>query len=470
MSGENDPKKIPWRMILAGLALFGVAFIALGTVSVVGWEYSNSNDFCANACHEVHPEEPYAHQMSHHANVDCVECHIGRLSTFATLTEKAGHITHAWSFLVGYERPTSAPSFTGSRDSCEGCHTSQPHRYNIVHSRKRFSTDRRNTESRLTLTMRLQGRTFGGEDRRGVNWHASGAVRFISDDPQNLDIRWVEVTSTDGSIETYNNVASPMTAEAVERAEKQVMDCGDCHNRAGHPFRNPEEEVDLALATGRLSPALPFIKTRMVDLLGQAFSSEEEAAARIDEAWQSYKTEFPDIEASNPEAWNSARAFMEEQREFLTNLMIRSRFMEDGVSWRSFPDHNGHKLDPGCFRCHGGRLQRSDGTPIPVNCTTCHSIPLVTRRDRVPDYFLSLIDKEKPESHHDPAFISRHMDLAADECTACHTEIRFGVSDRSYCSNSGCHGDVWDFLDLDALRGSETAGLTPAGRQVSNTE
>jgi hypothetical protein len=73
----------------------------------------------------------------------------------------------------------------------------------------------------------------------------------------------------------------------------------------------------------------------------------------------------------------------------------------------------------------------------------------------VPDYFLSLIDMQKPDSHGDPAFISIHMDLAGEECTTCHEEIRFGVTDRSYCSNSGCHGEVWDFLDLDALRSTQ---------------
>jgi hypothetical protein len=190
----------------------------------------------------------------------------------------------------------------------------------------------------------------------------------------------------------------------------------------------------------------------MIELLEQEFESEEEAEELISRAWEQYQEDFPDLEERDPDAFMSARDFMEERREFLLNLMARSRFVGEGVSWRSFPDHNGHKLDPGCFRCHSGRMQTSEGTPITANCTNCHSIPLVTRRDRVPDYFLSLIDKEKPESHRDPAFIARHMGLAGDECTTCHEDVRFGVNDRSYCSNSGCHGQVWEFLDLDALR------------------
>lgn len=450
-------KKLSLRNILIGVVGFGALFIVLGSLSVAGWEYSNSDRFCANACHAVHPEEPYAHQLSHHANVACVECHIGRISTFASIAEKSSHIAHAWSFVFGYERPMYSPSFGGARDSCEGCHTKEPHRHNVIHSFKTFSSDRRNSEKKLTLTMRLNEREYSGEIRRGVNWHASGDIRFIADDPQNLSIRWVEVALPDGSTTVYNNVAAPLSAEDVERAEKQVMDCGDCHNRAGHPFRNPEEVVDAALADGRLSADLPFIKARVLALLEQDFETEDEARALVRQTWEQYQQEFPDLPQQNPEAWDSAYRFLRERQDFMVNLMARSRFVGEGVSWRSFPDHNGHKLDPGCFRCHSGRLQNDSGEPITANCTNCHSIPLITRRNRVPEYFLSLIDLEKPESHADPGFIAKHMELASEACATCHEELRFGVSDRSYCSNSGCHGEVWEFLDLDAIRSRDQA-------------
>ena len=37
------------------------AFAAGG---IVAWEYTNSNEFCANMCHSVHPEETVAHAAS----------------------------------------------------------------------------------------------------------------------------------------------------------------------------------------------------------------------------------------------------------------------------------------------------------------------------------------------------------------------------------------------------------------------
>lgn len=452
--------KVKWRPIILWGGVFIVAFVALGAVGIASWEYTNSDAFCANSCHGVHPEEPYAHQQGHHSEVACVECHIGRLSTFAAIGEKSGHITHAWSFIFGFDRPLHSPSFSGAADSCESCHTQQAHRHNVVTSQRRFSTDRRNSQKDLTMTVRLNGRLFDDEIRRGVNWHASGAIRFISDDPQNMRIRWVEVTSDDGSMEIYNDVREPLTVEQTAQAEKQVMDCSDCHNRAGHPFQNPEEVVDAALADGTLNPRLPFIKARAIELLEQDFENEEEAMQLVQRAWERYQEDFPDIAERDPDSWAEAQEFLEERQDFMADLMVRSRFLDDEVSWRSFPDHIGHKLDPGCFRCHSGRLQNAGGSPITVNCTNCHSVPLITRRGRIPEYFLSLLDMRKPESHSDPAFISQHMDIAGEECTACHEEIRFGASDRSYCSNSGCHGEVWEFLDLDALRSSPEAAAS----------
>lgn len=454
--------KISMRTLLIGAGISVLALLVLGTVGIAGWEYTNSNHFCATACHAVHPEEPYAHQMSHHANVDCVECHIGRVSTFRAMAEKSGHVAHAWTFLVGYERPLYSPSFAGAAESCEGCHTQGPHRHNTVNVYERFAADRRNTEKKLTMTVRLNGRTFGGEKRRDIDWHASGAIRFVSDDPQTQEIRWVEVTQPDGSTLTYNNVNNPLSADELEQADKRVMDCADCHNRAGHPFRNPEEEIDEALADGRLSAKLPYVKARTLELLEQEFDSPDEAMELVQQAWEKYEADFPDLEKENPEAWNSALEFMEERQAFMADLMVRSRFVDaEDVSWRSFPDHNGHKLDPGCFRCHGGRLQDAEGTPITVNCTNCHSIPLVTKRDRVPDYFLSLIDMRRPKSHRDPAFMAQHSSLSEEACAMCHGDLKFGVSDRTYCSNSGCHGEAWDYLDLDAIRAAmETEAAT----------
>ena len=45
------------RTVIGGvtsLVLIGLGLAVVGAVGIVGWEYSNSNAFCANVCHSVH--------------------------------------------------------------------------------------------------------------------------------------------------------------------------------------------------------------------------------------------------------------------------------------------------------------------------------------------------------------------------------------------------------------------------------
>lgn len=442
-------KAIP--LTLGGLLFLGLAFVLLGTAGVATWEYTNSNAFCTQACHAVHPEETFAHLASQHANVHCVECHIGRMSTFRAAIEKSGHITHAWGMIVGYERPLSAPSMPASRDSCEGCHTSNPHQHNSIRIRRHFASDEMNSETKTTLVARAVGRSFQGGGSPGVNWHIRHTVRFATSDPQRTDVLWVEATGTDGTVVRYEDSARPASADHAAAADVRTMECIDCHNLAGHPVRAPDDLVDEALATGVLDPALPEIKARAVKLLEQRFQDAGEAREIVLRAWDQYEKDFPNEKAANAEAFEQARAYLEERQNQMAMLMLRNQFLAADISWRSFPDQLGHRHSPGCFRCHNGRFSSADGQQITAQCTACHSIPVVTRRDRLHGQVLDLTDIRTPRSHQRPDFPFVHGALAAADdagCDNCHGEIRYGKDDATFCANSGCHDSKWPNFGL----------------------
>src|SRR5271167_901758 len=84
------------------IVLAAIAAAMLGAGGIVAWEYSNSDAFCTNMCHAVHPEEPKAHAASYHARVHCVECHMGRLSTLQLMAIKPTHINELWGMITGY--------------------------------------------------------------------------------------------------------------------------------------------------------------------------------------------------------------------------------------------------------------------------------------------------------------------------------------------------------------------------------
>ncbi len=55
------PSRRTLRVLLVGLVLGG-AFTALGAVSALSWDWSNSSELCATTCHGVHPEQAMAYR------------------------------------------------------------------------------------------------------------------------------------------------------------------------------------------------------------------------------------------------------------------------------------------------------------------------------------------------------------------------------------------------------------------------
>jgi len=428
--------------------LLGVAviFALMGTAGVATWEYSNSDAFCTEACHNVHPENAFAHKASQHAEVACVECHVGRVSTFPQMVRKTGHMSHVWSVIFGYERPLTAPTMPPSRESCEGCHTSKPHRHNSIRVNRHFAANAKNTETKVILPVRTVGRTFHGGQSKGIDEHTRTIVRFIATDELKQKIPWVEVTRADGTVVVYEDVSARLDKAEISDAEKHTMECKDCHNLAGHPVRDPDLLVDEWLADGKLDSRFPYVKARVVELLDKEFKDADEARELVREAWASYKDEFPELSEKYPDAWERGEELLDEQQEILAGLLQRNQFAAADISWRSFPDNAGHKNSPGCFRCHNGRHQTSEGDLLPVGCTQCHGIPIVTKRDRIGGDLMDLTDMRPHRSHEAQDFIFVHDELAEEEnagCDDCHGKIAFGTNDRTFCANSGCHDNSW---------------------------
>ena len=169
----------------------------------------------------------------------------------------------------------------------------------------------------------------------------------------------------------------------------------------------------------------------------------------VREAWTSYAEEFPELKEKYPDAWHRSEDLLEDQQELMAGLLLRNQFDAADISWRSFPDNAGHRNSPGCFRCHNGRHQTAEGDLLPVSCTQCHGIPIVTSRDRVAGELLDLTDMRPHRSHNAQDFLFVHGELAEEEganCDACHGKIEYGTNDRTFCANSGCHDNSWPEL------------------------
>src|SRR5512145_2622780 len=146
----------------------GIGLMVLGAAGIAGWEYSNSDHFCATVCHRVHPEESVIHKQSVHARVQCVECHMGRLSTLHMMGLKPTHVNELWGMIVGYERPVGSHTLRPSRDNCEACHWPAVEHHDSIAVKKRYDTDPKSSESVTRLTLHTATGVAGARDPVGA--------------------------------------------------------------------------------------------------------------------------------------------------------------------------------------------------------------------------------------------------------------------------------------------------------------
>ena len=440
---ESSPRRRAFRigLIIAGAFILG--FIILGVIAIQVWEYSNSVAFCANACHDVHPEEISAFEDSYHANILCTECHMGRVGTINNIFLKASHFRHLPEVIFDqYDRPLESETMRPANESCELCHWPSAFHGDTVRQITRFEPDEENTLKDTYLILKTGAGTREEGLGYGIHWHVTNPVEYIATDEHKQDIRWVGTTLPDGRTVEYNDVTNPLTPEEIQAAEKKTMDCVDCHNRVGHPFLPPEDLVDQAMVEGRLNPELPNAKQLMLDLITANYASQEEALEAVAATRAEYAAAYPEIATEYPEDLDEAEALAEE-------LVKQLVFEEPGVTWEDFPDQNKHKDFPGCFRCHDGKHLTEDGESIRLHCNICHSVPAtVGEGDRPPQLPLAYI--QEPDSHLETNFIADHRFQADESCEACHGPIDFGADDSSFCANSSCHGESWPAVELDA--------------------
>jgi hypothetical protein len=425
-----------------------IAFAVMGVAGIVGWEYTNSNQFCATMCHSVHPEEIRANTTSSHANVKCVECHMGRLGTLHLMALKPTHLKELWGMIAGYERPTHAHALRPARDNCEGCHWPSAEHHDSLALKKRYATDEDSSETINRILIHTAVGIPRVANAKGVHWHIDNEVTFVATDHQRREIPWVQVKDKDGKVTTYTDVTKKLTEADLAKHEKRRMECFDCHNQAGHPLSNPSHLVDEALATGRIDREnVKFAKKRAEELIAQA--------AKISGPYEEVKPKFAAlVEASalKGELTVEQRAAEKGFQAEMTRILATTSFNRPELSWKSFPDHGGHNDTPGCFRCHDGKHQTDKGQAIRLQCTLCHDLPQVTResgKGSVPS--TTMAGMTPPDSHSEPNFMHDHRMKFDQSCTMCHGKnLEFGREGGNFCANPACHGRKWPGVNLSA--------------------
>jgi hypothetical protein len=442
------------------LVVLGIGAAVLTAGGIVAWEYSNSNAFCTNMCHAVHPEEPMAHAASFHARVNCVECHMGRLSTLQLMAIKPTHIGELWGMIVGYERPTITHSLRPARESCEACHWPEARHNDTMRVKYRYADDAKSTETRTVLQLHTgTGAGLGSGSvemaaqlapgaglAKGIHWHIAQDLEYVALDPAKQKIPLIEVRDKSGKVTaTFFDPTAGVSRADVDKMPRRRIDCIDCHNAAGHPFGNPANLVDNALEEGRIERSLPSIKARSDAIIAKAAAvsgPEAERSAKFGEI----------IAAAAPQGGDAAKTKDAEQKfgAEMKRILLLTSFAGKDLTWKTFPNNVGHKDFPGCFRCHDGKHTNDKGQAIRLQCTLCHALPSVVSESGARSVVSTVNpDLTPPSSHEEANWMHDHRTHMDDSCAMCHGKIQWGTDGGSFCSNPACHGRKWPEMNLN---------------------
>ena len=359
--------------------IFTIGTVILFIISSIGsyeaFHYTESNEFCGTLCHEVMEPEHVAYQNSPHAQVKCVECHVGSGADWYVRSKLSG-LRQVYAVLTDdFNRPIETPiqDLRPARETCEKCHWPEKFYANSLRSTKHFLTDSMNTEWNLGLKMKTGPDHSALGLTEGIHWHINPNVHieYIPKRDNRKDIPWVKYTNlATGEVTIYKDVENELSEEKMAEAVIREMDCMDCHNRPSHVYYTPQEFVDKAIVAGHIPQDLPYIKKVAMEVFVDPFESKDSALQFIrDYTTGYYRDSLPEIFASRGDDIEMAINGMIEG--FSQNI-----FPEMGVSWDEYENHIGHKTYNGCFRCHDDNHQSEDGKVISKDCNICHTIVL----------------------------------------------------------------------------------------------
>ena len=355
----NDPGQRRIAVLVFTLTMLNIVIVSLAAYR--GVEYMDSVAFCGQVCHAPMKPEFVAHQIGPHANVKCVECHVGAgASSF--VQAKAAGTRRVLGVMTGhYARPIvpEAGQLLSASETCERCHWPERFHGNVVRRIIEYGDNEKNTPSATTLTLKVGG----GDGRRGVatgiHWHMNVAneIEYVATDRERQTIPYVRMKGRDGVVHEY--FAPAAKPGQFEKAERRRMDCIDCHNRPSHRITaTPERAVNDAMASGAIPATLPFVHRESVSALKSGNSS----ALR-----NSYRARLPEVASA------SARD-IDLTVSALQDILDHNVFPDMKVTFGSYPNNIGHVDSPGCFRCHDDEHKTADGRKIGQDCETCHTI------------------------------------------------------------------------------------------------
>jgi len=402
----NDPRQ---RATVFGLLTFLVVFVLISMAgSYKAYEYTETTQFCGQTCHGVMHPEFTAYQLSSHARVACVECHVGAGATWYVKSKMSGLRQVFATAFNTYPRPIPTPvhNLRPAQETCEECHWPKKFYGAQLKVFTHFSSDEKNTVRETQLLLKTGGGDPATGAPEGIHWHMNigNRIDYVAADDQRQAIPYVHVEDLQGRVTEYYASDSKLTKDQIAKAPRHRMDCIDCHNRPTHVYVPPDQAVDQALLGRKIDASLPFIKQQAVAALTASYKTTNEAVQGIANSVQSY------YEKSYPDVAKNRQLDVRNAVEEVQRIYQRTTFPEMKLNWQTHPNNIGHLYSGGCFRCHDGQHVSPEGKVIPKDCNTCHTVLAQSENTK------QMVSSPGVFQH--PVDIG---DLKQVACTDCHT-------------------------------------------------
>ena len=118
----NEPRQRRVAILLLTLSFIFVCASAFG--SYRAYEYTESVEFCGQACHTVMKPEFVAFHATSHAKIRCVDCHVGHGAESYARSKLSGARQLLALVRGSYSKPIETPvhNMRPANETCEQCH------------------------------------------------------------------------------------------------------------------------------------------------------------------------------------------------------------------------------------------------------------------------------------------------------------------------------------------------------------
>jgi nitrate/TMAO reductase-like tetraheme cytochrome c subunit len=403
----NDPTQ---RSAVISFTTFLIVFVLVSVAgSYKAYEYTESVPFCGQLCHTVMSPEFTAYQLSPHARVACVDCHVGQGATWFVKSKLSGSRQVFAATFNTFPRPIPTPvhNLRPAQETCEQCHWPKKFYGGQLKVFTHYANDEKNTLRQVRMLIKTGGGDPATGAPEGIHWHMNigNKIDYVAADQKRQTIPYVHVEDLSGRVTEYYAKDSTLSKDQIAKASRHHMDCVDCHNRPTHIYVSPDQAVDQSLLARRLDVSLPFIKQQAVTVLTGTYPTTDAAIQGIASGLQGfYESKYPDVAKTKQLEIRNAVAEVQQ-------IFKRTTFPEMKLNWQTHPNNLGHYYFSGCFRCHDGQHVSADGRVISKDCNQCHTLMSESEGDT------NLAATAIPMFQH-PVDLG---DLTQVNCSDCHT-------------------------------------------------